>query len=283
MATEGLCLRRPNVTLQVKFMRVEQNLLWDTALEVLGLVEINGDISPPDQKESPRTMVPAACCSMELGFVGEESEPQPSLELCRNLTENENSSSDSAETSAEESTEDEYSDGDDAENDREADQDSVLKATAEETNGEDTLPWPCCEKCKAIQNQSYECVNPRRISRGRLLALLEAEGTYKCSVTGLVFEVSQKAQVRYSVLSWSKFGMHLKDSWKFAGPIFDVDCDPAILKSIQFPHSLCLAGKGGPPSLRGLCVCVRTCVCVYARVHVCVHACVFVCTQMSSV
>ncbi|KAI1893725.1 hypothetical protein AGOR_G00126640 [Albula goreensis] len=182
----------------------------------------NGDISPPDQKG--------------------------------NLTENENSSSDGAETSAEESTEDEYSDGDDAENDREAekehpdvggferDQDSVPKASAEETNGEDTLPWPCCEKCKAIQNQSYECVNPRRISRGRLLALLEAEGTYKCSVTGLVFEVSQKAQVRYSVLSWSKFGMHLKDSWKFAGPIFDVDCDPAILKSIQFPHSLCLAG-----------------------------------------
>ena len=75
---------------------------------------------------------------------------------------------------------------------------------------------------------------------------LEGEGTYECSVTGLVFEVSEQAVVRYSILSWSKFDTFLTDSWKFAGPIFNVDVvdkDASVLKSILFPHSLCLAGE----------------------------------------
>uniref|UniRef100_A0A3B4FFQ4 Si:dkeyp-97b10.3 n=1 Tax=Pundamilia nyererei TaxID=303518 RepID=A0A3B4FFQ4_9CICH len=82
---------------------------------------------------------------------------------------------------------------------------------------------------------------------------LEEEGTYECSVTGLVFEASERVLVRYSVLSWSKFGAFLHDSWKFAGPIFNVDTvnkDASVLKSIQFPHSICLARKlvGHSPS-----------------------------------
>ncbi|KAL0173480.1 hypothetical protein M9458_029448, partial [Cirrhinus mrigala] len=63
---------------------------------------------------------------------------------------------------------------------------------------------------------------------------LDAEGVYECSDTGLVFEVSQRVKI-------TKFSTFLTESWKFAGPIFDVDCDPSILKSVQFPHSLCLA------------------------------------------
>ncbi|XP_026883215.2 uncharacterized protein si:dkeyp-97b10.3 isoform X2 [Electrophorus electricus] len=65
-----------------------------------------------------------------------------------------------------------------------------------------------CEKCEVLQRPSYEVVTPRKISRDRML-----------------------------------FGGYLSESWTFAGPIFDVDCDPSILKSIQFPHSLCLADQ----------------------------------------
>lgn len=75
---------------------------------------------------------------------------------------------------------------------------------------------------------------------------LEAEGTYECSLTGLVFEASERVLVRYSVLSWSKFGAFLQDSWRFAGPIFNVDTvnkEASVLRSIQFPHSVCLAGE----------------------------------------
>uniref|UniRef100_H3AWG3 Si:dkeyp-97b10.3 n=1 Tax=Latimeria chalumnae TaxID=7897 RepID=H3AWG3_LATCH len=70
--------------------------------------------------------------------------------------------------------------------------------------------------------------------------MLEDEGSYQCTVTGLIFEVSQKAHIKYSVLSWNKYSEDLKTPWIVAGPIFDVNCGPAILKSIHFPHSLCL-------------------------------------------
>ncbi|TNN80343.1 NACHT, LRR and PYD domains-containing protein 1b allele 5 [Liparis tanakae] len=103
----------------------------------------------------------------------------------------------------------------------------------------------CCGKCKAVQlSHGNELVTPRRISKGRLEVQLEGEGTYQCSVTGLVFEASERVLLRYSVLSWSKFGAFLRDSWKFAGPIFNVDTvnkEASVLTSIQFPHSICLA------------------------------------------
>lgn len=123
-----------------------------------------------------------------------------------------------------------------------------------------------------LQSHGSELVTPKRLSRGRLewvqlsaahlcwsfsasltpcvfacfRVQLDGEGTYECSVTGLVFEASERVVVRYSVLSWSKFGSFLRDSWRFAGPIFNVDTvhkDASVLKSIQFPHSVCLAGE----------------------------------------
>ncbi|XP_018588177.1 uncharacterized protein LOC108922486 isoform X2 [Scleropages formosus] len=164
------------------------------------------------------------------------------------LNENENGS-DSTEESSEEDESDEGSTeannpGD--ESDAAAgdpDQDTAVDPKAEEHSEEVALTQPCCERCKAILNENYDSVTPRKLSRDRLQLMLEDEGTYKCSVTGLVFEVSQKVQIQYSTLSWSKFGMFLKDSWKFAGPIFNIECDPSILKSVQFPHTLCLADQ----------------------------------------
>lgn len=76
---------------------------------------------------------------------------------------------------------------------------------------------------------------------------LDGEGTYECSVTGLVFETSEPVTVCYSILSWSKYSAFIKGPWGFAGPIFNVDTvdkEASVLKSIQFPHSVCLAGKG---------------------------------------
>ncbi|MBN3274090.1 NLRP1 protein, partial [Polyodon spathula] len=90
------------------------------------------------------------------------------------------------------------------------------------------------------QNQSYEQVTPRKLSKGRLLLTLDNEGSYQCLVTGLMFEVSEKVKITYAILSWSKYGTYLKEPWKLVGPIFDVNCDPTILKAIHFPHSLCL-------------------------------------------
>ncbi|CAL8349733.1 unnamed protein product [Arctogadus glacialis] len=102
-----------------------------------------------------------------------------------------------------------------------------------------------CEKCQASQQSpEYEKVTPTKISKWNYEVQLEGEGTYECSATGLVFEVSEQALVRYSVLSWFQFSEFLGDSWRPAGSIYDVDVvnkDPSVLKFIHFPHSLCLA------------------------------------------
>ncbi|KAJ7425620.1 caspase recruitment domain-containing protein 8 [Willisornis vidua] len=74
---------------------------------------------------------------------------------------------------------------------------------------------------------------------------LEGEGTYQCSVTGLIFEVTSSVKITYSLLSWSKYAKLVAKPWIVGGPLFDVRCDSApALTSLQFPHSLCLAEHG---------------------------------------
>ncbi|KAL6467665.1 hypothetical protein MHYP_G00233420 [Metynnis hypsauchen] len=174
----------------------------------------------------------------------------PPSDLKGNEINNGNTSSDSTESSSGESSDEEAEEEDEEERESEnGEGESCAKEFSQETDEEPKVTDSenplkhCCEKCQALQRPQYELVTPRKISRGRLQLMLEDEGVYECSLTGLVFEVSQKVQIRYCILSWSKFGTYLDDSWKFAGPIFDVHCDPTILKSIQFPHSLCLADR----------------------------------------
>ncbi|XP_051966168.1 uncharacterized protein si:dkeyp-97b10.3 [Xyrauchen texanus] len=153
------------------------------------------------------------------------------------LTDSSHSSSDNTGTSTEESSEEEEAN----EEEDKRDSDSGTRPSAEHHIDEQLKL--CCEKCSVLKNTKYELVTPREMSRERLLLQLDGEGVYECSHTGLVFEVSQRVKIIYRILSWSKYSNYLSDSWKFAGPIFDVDCDSSILRSVQFPHSLCLADK----------------------------------------
>ncbi|XP_066513271.1 NACHT, LRR and PYD domains-containing protein 1b allele 2-like isoform X1 [Hoplias malabaricus] len=169
----------------------------------------------------------------------------PPSDLKGSEIENGNASSDSAESSSGESSEEDAEEVEEEE--RESENESCDKELNRESDEEPRATSEgnplkhCCEKCEGLQRPCYDLVTPRKISRDRLMLMLEDEGIYECSETGLVFEVSQKVCIRYCILSWSKYGTYLNESWKFAGPIFDVECDPTILKSIQFPHSLCLA------------------------------------------
>ncbi|NWX09758.1 CARD8 protein, partial [Caloenas nicobarica] len=88
-----------------------------------------------------------------------------------------------------------------------------------------------------------EQVAPRKLSGGQYVMQLDAEGTYRCSLTGLIFEVTGAVKITYSLLSWSKYANLVEKPWIVGGPLFDVRCNPApALTSIQFPHSLCLGG-----------------------------------------
>ncbi|XP_069474562.1 NACHT, LRR and PYD domains-containing protein 1a allele 5-like [Ambystoma mexicanum] len=102
-----------------------------------------------------------------------------------------------------------------------------------------------CERCKNIHclQSQKEKAAPRKIANGEFLLILNDEGIYECTETGLIFEVTKRVHIKYSVLSWSKFGRYVKKPWTVGGPIFDVKCDASILKSIQFPHSICLADQ----------------------------------------
>ncbi|XP_067897550.1 uncharacterized protein si:dkeyp-97b10.3 isoform X2 [Heterodontus francisci] len=99
-----------------------------------------------------------------------------------------------------------------------------------------------CPSCNSQMNQNFEQITPRQISKERFCLKLDHEGSYQCVATGLIFEVTEKVDIIYSILSWYKYDTFLpKKNWKLCGPLFDVKSDPALLKSIYFPHSLCLA------------------------------------------
>ncbi|PKU40718.1 caspase recruitment domain-containing protein 8 [Limosa lapponica baueri] len=96
-----------------------------------------------------------------------------------------------------------------------------------------------------------EQVTPRRLAGGQHVVQLDAEGTYQCSLTGLIFEVTEAVKITYSLLSWSKYANLVKKPWIVGGPLFDVHCDSSrALTSIQFPHSLCLGGECRPLAQR---------------------------------
>ncbi|XP_032554161.1 caspase recruitment domain-containing protein 8 isoform X3 [Chiroxiphia lanceolata] len=109
-------------------------------------------------------------------------------------------------------------------------------------SGENCLPP--CEHCRNENDQKEE-VTPRRLAGGQFVLQLDAEGTYQCSLTGLIFEVTGCVKITYSLLSWSKYASLVAKPWIVGGPLFDVRCDSApALTSIQFPHSLCLGDHG---------------------------------------
>lgn len=91
---------------------------------------------------------------------------------------------------------------------------------------------------------------------------VDGEGTYQCTETGLIFEVNRKVDIKYCVLSWSKYSDLIVKPWAVGGPLFDVKCDPLCLTSIQFPHSLCLGREYlFAKSLIGMCMCGRVGMC----------------------
>ncbi|XP_064313968.1 caspase recruitment domain-containing protein 8 [Phalacrocorax carbo] len=150
----------------------------------------------------------------------------------------EDSSENSLSSSSEEESDAESSDG------RRSDEEQEKKESLWHCNESGVNCLPPCEHCRN-ENDQREQVTPRRLSREQLVVQLDAEGTYQCSLTGLIFEVTGAVKITYSLLSWSKYAHLVEKPWIVGGPLFDVHCDsPLALTSIQFPHSLCLSDHG---------------------------------------
>ncbi|XP_027750670.1 caspase recruitment domain-containing protein 8 [Empidonax traillii] len=126
----------------------------------------------------------------------------------------------------------------------ESDEEQEEKESPPSCNESGKKCLPPCEHCRNENDQKEE-VTPRRLAGGQFMLQLDGEGTYQCSLTGLIFEVTGRVRITYSLLSWSKFSSLVEKPWIVGGPLFDVRCDSApALTSIQFPHSLCLGGDG---------------------------------------
>ncbi|XP_009332263.1 PREDICTED: caspase recruitment domain-containing protein 8 [Pygoscelis adeliae] len=151
----------------------------------------------------------------------------------------EDSSENSSSSSSEEESDAEESDG------RRSDEEQEEKETLPHCNESGRVNClPPCKHCRN-ENDQKEQLTPRRLSGGQHVVQLDAEGTYQCSLTGLIFEVTGAVKITYSLLSWSKYANLVEKPWIVGGPLFDVRCDSApALTSIQFPHSLCLGGHG---------------------------------------
>ncbi|XP_035745938.1 NACHT, LRR and PYD domains-containing protein 1a [Egretta garzetta] len=156
----------------------------------------------------------------------------------------EDSSEDSSSSSSEEEPDAEELDG------RRLDEEQEEKELIPPCDESGVNCLPPCEHCRNANDQK-EQVTPRRLCGGQHVVQLDAEGTYQCSLTGLIFEVTGAVKITYSLLSWSKYANLVEKPWIVGGPLFDVRCDSAsALTSIQFPHSLCLGGECRPPARR---------------------------------
>ncbi|XP_043926403.1 NACHT, LRR and PYD domains-containing protein 1a-like isoform X2 [Protopterus annectens] len=154
------------------------------------------------------------------------------------IEENESSGDESPESSSESDSEDTEENEERGDEKEKNDQDDKSLIASAETS--EFYIRPSCEHCKITNKNDTEKVTPRKISKGQFLLMVDEEGSYHCLATGLIFEVSGKVEIKYSILSWSKYGEFIKPPWILGGPIFNVSSDVSKLKSVHFPHSLCL-------------------------------------------
>ncbi|XP_051813912.1 NACHT, LRR and PYD domains-containing protein 12-like [Acanthochromis polyacanthus] len=58
---------------------------------------------------------------------------------------------------------------------------------------------------------------------------------FQCSETGVVFDMSQEAELRYRIVQWDE--NRLKPTGKeAAGPLFDIQCSEDAVRRLHFPH-----------------------------------------------
>ncbi|KFV50856.1 Caspase recruitment domain-containing protein 8, partial [Tyto alba] len=73
-------------------------------------------------------------------------------------------------------------------------------------------------------------------------AHLQHAGIFKCSITGLCFEVKSAVTVTYGYASWTS---HLtkaeQEMWVPAGPLFQISVEPEVVEAVHLPHYICLA------------------------------------------
>lgn len=107
--------------------------------------------------------------------------------------------------------------------------DPIVPAISPEKGGPSCKPEQ--KKKKILQNVSV-------LNRLRC----PGSGVFQCTVTGLVFVMTQKAELQYKTVQWDE--SLLQPARKTpAGPLFDIKCDEDAVWQLHLPHCETKEGK----------------------------------------
>ncbi|KAI5630529.1 NACHT, LRR and PYD domains-containing protein 1b allele 2, partial [Silurus asotus] len=61
-------------------------------------------------------------------------------------------------------------------------------------------------------------------------------GQFQCKYTNLVFEMKEKAEVLYSIVSWGSVQLDSMGQMQPAGPLYNIDCSEGSMCKLHLPH-----------------------------------------------
>ncbi|XP_039361267.1 caspase recruitment domain-containing protein 8-like [Mauremys reevesii] len=111
-----------------------------------------------------------------------------------------------------------------------------------------TLPKENCKQCisKILPEVTPEIVPGTEENRTVYRARIPSAGSFRCSKTGLGFEVSAAVTVEYEYGSWAEsLSPSARQEWMVAGPLFHIRAEPDTVRAVHLPHFVCLAAPGG--------------------------------------
>ncbi|XP_065436121.1 uncharacterized protein LOC135979930 [Chrysemys picta bellii] len=103
-----------------------------------------------------------------------------------------------------------------------------------------------CKRCigKILPEVTPEIVPGTEENRTVYRARIPSAGSFRCSETGLGFEVSAAVTVEYEYGSWAEsLSPSARQEWMVAGPLFHIRAEPNTVRAVHLPHFVCLAGR----------------------------------------
>ncbi|XP_039361266.1 caspase recruitment domain-containing protein 8-like isoform X2 [Mauremys reevesii] len=107
-----------------------------------------------------------------------------------------------------------------------------------------TLRKENCKQCtsKILPEVTPEIVPGTEENRTVYRARIPSAGSFRCSKTGLGFEVSAAVTVEYEYGSWAEsLSPSARQEWMVAGPLFHIRAEPDTVRAVHLPHFVCLA------------------------------------------
>ncbi|XP_066445662.1 uncharacterized protein [Eleutherodactylus coqui] len=109
-----------------------------------------------------------------------------------------------------------------------------------------------CKLCDQSQG-SGKVITPTLIHSTYRLSMT-SPGLFRCSESGIQFQVTQPVTIEYEVDSWCNYTeilQNLHSGYEIIGPLFNIrsTLEPNVVTAVYLPHCLCLGGFKGAKSL----------------------------------